>query len=85
MTWNHIKDGDKVTKVCKYCEDAVETSGHIITECEAFWKERGENFFSFNLDPQSPNWTPNQLQGFLASPRVAGLEDEIGQPDGDNA
>ena len=73
---NNITDMIETTKKCRYCKNQDETSGHIITECEAFWRERRDCFSSFWLNPQSPNWTSYQLMDFLGTPSVACLEDE---------
>ena len=73
---NNITDYVDTARECRYCKIQEETSGHIITECEAFWRERRDCFSSFWLNPQSPNWTPEQLQAFLSATSVAWLEDD---------
>ena len=73
---NNITDYVDTSKICRYCKSHEETSGHIITECEAFWQERRDSFSSYWLNPQSPNWTPEQLQAFLSATSVAWLEDD---------
>ena len=73
---NALTEYVDTSPLCRYCGDQAETSGHIITECEAFWKERGDSFLSYWLDPQSPTWRPEQLLKFLSLETIEWLEDD---------
>jgi ribonuclease HI len=76
---NTIIDGEG-SKYCRHCESEPETSGHIITSCEAFCKERGDSFLNHWLNPQSPQWNVPGLLKFLSCNRVKQLEEASEPP-----
>jgi ribonuclease HI len=67
--------------LCRFCRASEETSGHFITECDYFHKERGDIFKKYRLDPITPDWTPQQLRTFLSLRPVIALEESDDQPD----
>jgi ribonuclease HI len=66
-----------ISPYCRLCKLKRETSGHLLTTCEAARPQRHKYFGAHVLDSQAPTWTPSQMMSFLQYETFQHLEDLV--------
>ena len=64
--------------VCRFCELELETSSHLITDCEVLVFKRSEIFLSYFLDKENPDWNVKALVKLITQSEMKSLEDSSG-------
>lgn len=68
--------GSTITPNCRFCDEDVETSWHIICQCSSFNDLRMKHFKRHIMNETNPHWEPYQLVGFLSEQRIVDLEEQ---------
>ena len=70
LRYHLVKMAKSVDSICRLCEEAEESSWHILTECPVLEPQRRYLFFEHEL--QAPP-RPDQVHLFISDPRVGNL------------
>ena len=63
---------------CRFCNEAPESSWHLIGECDALWNQRCTSFETINLE-NPPKWKLGQVLKFLRISKMAKLNERSEQ------
>ena len=63
---------------CRFCNEAPESSWHLIGECDALWNQRCTSFESMHIE-KPPKWKLYQVLKFLRISKMAKLNDRSEQ------
>ena len=61
------------TAKCRFCGASKETPKHLVSECDALWREVSGSFLVSHLHNVCPVWKPDQLLRFLREPSMESL------------
>ena len=71
---------------CRFCNEAPESSWHLIGECDALWNQRCTSFESMHIE-KPPKWKLYQVLKFLRISKMAKLNkrsEQISVADGES-